>query len=56
LIGKKQIAVKSPPMMVNGTTATMPARMADKSGLSLKAVKPGTRCLLMNAVALFIHA
>ena len=40
-----------PPMMVSGTTDTIPARMADMYVFSLSAVSAGTTYLFRNPLA-----
>jgi hypothetical protein len=53
--GRKATMMNSPPMIVSGTTDTIPARMADKYVFSLSAVSAGTIRLFRNPVAWFIR-
>src|SRR6185503_10042829 len=50
-MGRLATIVKRPPIMVSGTTETIPARMADRYVFSLTAVRAGTRYLLRTPVA-----
>ena len=44
--------MKSPPIMVSGTTDTIPARMAESQVFSLRTVSGGTTYLFSHSVAL----
>src|SRR5712671_2273630 len=51
LTGRNAAMMKTPPMIVSGTTETIPARMAERYRFSLTLVSAGTSRLLRKVVA-----